>query len=60
MDLAPDILRTFAAAAETQNFTLAAQKVNITQSAVSHQIRKLEGSLGRTLFEKGTVDLGRA
>jgi DNA-binding transcriptional LysR family regulator len=52
MDLAPDILRTFTAAAQTQNFTQAAQKVNITQSAVSHQIRKLESNLGRTLFER--------
>ena len=52
MDLAPDILRTFTAAAQTQNFTQAAQKVNLTQSAVSHQIRKLEGHLGKTLFER--------
>lgn len=52
MDLAPDILRTFTAAAQTRNFTQAAQKVNLTQSAVSHQIRKLEESLGKTLFER--------
>ena len=52
MDLAPDILRTFTAAAQTHNFTQAAQKVNLTQSAVSHQMRKLEANLGRTLFER--------
>lgn len=52
MDLAPDVLRTFAAAARTRNFTQAASEVNLTQSAVSHQIRKLEVNLGRTLFER--------
>lgn len=52
MDFVPDVLRTFTAAAQTQNFTQAATKVNLTQSAVSHQIRKLEGNLGRTLFER--------
>jgi len=52
MDLAPDILRTFTAAAQTRNFTQAAQKVNLTQSAVSHQIRKLEENLGKALFER--------
>lgn len=52
MDLAPDILRTFVAAAQTRNFTQAAQKVNLTQSAVSHQIRKLEGNLGKVLFQR--------
>jgi len=52
MDLAPDILRTFASAAQTCNFTEAARKVNLTQSAVSHQIRKLEENLGKALFER--------
>lgn len=52
MDFAPDVLRTFTAAAQAQNFTQAASEVNLTQSAVSHQIRKLEVSLGRTLFER--------
>ena len=52
MDLAPDILRTFASAAQTRNFTQAARKVNLMQSAVSHQIRKLEENIGKTLFER--------
>lgn len=52
MDLAPDVLRTFAAAAQTCNFTQAAKKVNLTQSAVSHQIRKLEENLGKALFQR--------
>ena len=52
MDLAPDVLRTFAAEAQTRNFTQAVQKVNLTQSAVSHQIRKLEENLGKALFKR--------
>jgi len=42
----------FVAAAELQNITLAAQRLNITQSALSRQIRSLEESLGLRLFEK--------
>ncbi len=42
----------FVTAAETQNITLAAQMLNITQSALSRQIRSLEESLGLRLFEK--------
>ncbi len=52
MDLTPDILRTFIAAAQYLNFTQAAQKVNLTQSAVSTQIRKLEENLGKQLFSR--------
>ncbi len=54
MDLTPDILRTFTAAAQTLNFTCAARKVNLTQSAVSMQIRKLEENLGKILFKRVT------
>lgn len=42
----------FVAAAELLNITLAAQRLNITQSALSRQIRGLEESLGLRLFEK--------
>lgn len=42
----------FVTAAELQNFTSAAQRLNITQSALSRQIRALEESLGLRLFEK--------
>lgn len=51
-ELTPDILRTFIAAAQTRNFTQAAKQVNRTQSAVSMQIRKLEGEMGKTLFRR--------
>ncbi len=43
-------LRTFSAIAETLNFTKASEKLNLTQSAVSHQIKALEEELGVPLF----------
>src|SRR5437867_13289234 len=43
-------LRAFRAVAETLNFTRAAERLNMTQSAVSHQIKTLESELGEPLF----------
>jgi DNA-binding transcriptional LysR family regulator len=43
-------LRTFREVAETLSFTRASQKLNLTQSAVSHQIKALETELGEPLF----------
>ena len=43
-------LRTFCEIAETLNFTKASEKLNLTQSAVSHQIKALEKQLGAQLF----------
>jgi DNA-binding transcriptional LysR family regulator len=43
-------LRTFAAVAETLNFTKASEKLYLTQSAVSHQMKALEEELGVPLF----------
>lgn len=43
-------LRTFRMVADTLNFTKAAQRLNLTQSAVSHQIKALEKELGEPLF----------
>jgi DNA-binding transcriptional LysR family regulator len=45
-------LYTFHEAAEALNFSLAAQKLNITQPAVSAQIRILEEDLGVKLFAR--------
>lgn len=45
-------LNTFAAAAKTLSFKGAAQGLHVTPSAVSHQIRNLEGLLGYALFER--------
>lgn len=52
MELRPDVLRTYVASAQLLNFTKAAKLVNLTQSAVSLQIRKLEGELGKSLFKR--------
>ncbi len=43
-------LRTFRAVAETLNFTRAAERLHLTQSAVSHQIKALEEELREPLF----------
>jgi LysR family glycine cleavage system transcriptional activator len=45
-------LRVFECAARHLNFTQAAEELNITQSAVSHQVKGLEGWLGFALFER--------
>lgn len=45
-------LRAFEAAARHHSFTRAAIELNLTQSAVSHQIRKLEELLGVALFDR--------
>ncbi|WP_431858039.1 transcriptional regulator GcvA [Azospirillum sp.] len=53
------LLAAFEAAARHQSFTAAAAELNLTQSAVSRQIRALEDVLGAELFlrERQTVRL---
>ena len=46
-------LPVFEAVARLLSFSAAAEELHVTQSAVSHQIRQLEGDLGETLFERG-------
>src|ERR1700723_2980726 len=43
-------LRAFEAAARHLSFTIAASELNVTQTAISHQIRRLEEELGIRLF----------
>jgi len=52
--LIPDIatLQAFECAARHGSFTQAAHELNLTQSAVSRQIKDLEGQLGVLLFER--------
>ncbi len=45
-------LRAFEAAARRQSFKLAAEELGVTPTAISHQIRQLETSLGIALFER--------
>lgn len=58
-------LRTFCEIADTLNFTKASERLNLTQSAVSHQIKALEDELGVKLFLRGKrgvklTDAGRS
>lgn len=59
MDTLPSLpaLRVFAVAGRALSFTKAAQILNVTQAAVSHQIRVLEGQLGVPLFQRTTRSL---
>src|ERR671922_2230836 len=45
-------LRYAEAVARHRHFTRAAEELHIAQSALSHQIRRLEGELGAELFER--------
>ncbi len=45
-------MRYFAALAEHLSFTRAAAKVHVTQSTLSHQIKKFEDEIGVPLFER--------
>jgi LysR family glycine cleavage system transcriptional activator len=58
-------LRSFEAAARHLSYTLAAEELNVTQVAVSRQVRVLEQYLEVALFERGArtlrlTDAGRA
>ncbi len=45
-------LKAFLAIAETKTFTAGARRVNVTQAAISMQIRQLEDELGLRLFTR--------
>ena len=57
IDFDPALLRTFIAVVDAGSFTRAGQRLNITQSAVSHQIRRLEEQVGRPLLHRTTRSL---
>jgi LysR family cyn operon transcriptional activator len=50
-------LRYFLVLAGTLNFTRAAEKLNVTQPTLSHQIKQLETTLGAPLFERRARDV---
>ena len=45
-------VRNFVALAASLNFTRAAERVHVTQSTLSHQIKQLEEELGKQLFNR--------
>jgi DNA-binding transcriptional LysR family regulator len=51
-NLDPTLLRAFIAVAETGGMTKAGRLLNLTQAAVSQQIKRLEELLGQRLFER--------
>jgi DNA-binding transcriptional LysR family regulator len=52
--LPPELLRSFVAVAQTGSFTVASERVCLSQSTVSQHIRRLEDLVGRPLFERDT------
>jgi DNA-binding transcriptional LysR family regulator len=50
----PELLKSFAAVAESGGFTSAAARLNSTQSTVSAQIQRLEDEAGHPLFIRNT------
>lgn len=59
-----DLLKTYAAVVDCSGFTKAAERVHLTQSTVSQQIKKLEVNFGTTLLRRdkstGTVQTTEA
>jgi hypothetical protein len=51
-------LRAFETAARTLSFTAAAEELNQTQGAISHQVNMLEARLGLKLFVRDAADSG--
>lgn len=57
MDFDTHLLRAFVAVKENGSFTRAAHQLNLTQSAISHQIRRLEEQAGTSLLVRTTRSL---
>ena len=53
-DLELKLLRAFLTIIDTGGFTRAAERLHITQSAVSNQLKRLENHVGVTLVTRGT------
>ncbi len=46
------VLRSFECAARHESFTLAAEELHLTQSAISRQVKELEAAIGADLFRR--------
>lgn len=57
MDFDTALLRALVAVADTGGFTRAAERLHLSQSAVSHQIRRLEEQAGTALLQRTTRSL---
>ncbi|MCP4329727.1 MAG: transcriptional regulator GcvA [Alphaproteobacteria bacterium] len=51
-------VRAFESAARYSSFKDAAEELNVTQSAISHQVKALEEFLGSALFHRGNKGVG--
>lgn len=58
MTIDSSLLHTFVSVHQAGSFTRAAEQLHLTQSAVSHQIRRLEEIVGRPLLHRTTRRLG--
>lgn len=54
MSLDPALLQAFIAVHQSNGFTRAAERLHLSQSAISHQVRRLEELVGRPLFHRTT------
>ena len=52
VNLDMELLRTFVAIVERESFAAAAESVHRTQSAVTHQMQRLEAQVDKTLFRR--------
>jgi DNA-binding transcriptional LysR family regulator len=64
MDLEPHVLKKFLAIVDELNFNRAAERLHVSQPALSQAIRRLEAELGKNVFERDShgvqlTDFGR-